>query len=96
LESEAKPDGNWDDGSMEEDELGFAQGSATQIGGVADMEDEVHLEFEEDEEEATPIVPPSEPKTWKLLARYMANFKPNTKTMFKRFSEDVWCLRNGI
>jgi hypothetical protein len=96
MESEAQPDGNWDDGFMEEDELGFAQGSATQIGGVADMEDEVHLEFEEDEEEATPIMPPSEPKTWKLLARYMANFKPNTKTMFKRFSEDVWCLRNGI
>jgi hypothetical protein len=60
------------------------------------MEDKIHLEFEEDDEDVTPTLPPSEPKTWKLLARYMANFKPNKKTMFKRFSEDVWCLRTGI
>jgi hypothetical protein len=60
------------------------------------MEDEIHLEFEEDDEGEAPILPPSEPKTWKLLARYMANFKPNTKTMFKHFSEDDWCLRTGI
>jgi hypothetical protein len=75
LEVGTMDDGNWDDSIMEEEELGFTQGPAMQIGGVADMEDEVHLEFDEDEDEVQP--PLREPKTWKLMARYMANLNPN-------------------
>jgi hypothetical protein len=57
------------------------------------MEDNVYLEFEEDEE--VPEIPRG-PKTWKLIARYMANFKPNTHSMFTQFSEEVRRLRTGI
>jgi hypothetical protein len=39
---------------------------------------------------------PKDPITWKLLARYMANFKPNTRAMFNRFPDEVWHLRSGI
>ncbi|KAM0847525.1 hypothetical protein ACQ4PT_054946 [Festuca glaucescens] len=42
-------DGNWDDG-QETEEMGFQQGSASQIGGIVDMEDDVYLEFDEEEE----------------------------------------------
>uniref|UniRef100_A0ACD5ZK78 Uncharacterized protein n=1 Tax=Avena sativa TaxID=4498 RepID=A0ACD5ZK78_AVESA len=86
-------DGNWDDGHDLEEEMGFRQGSASKVGGVVDMEDDVYLEFDDDEEEVTEA---PEPGTWKLLARYMANFKPNTKSMFDRFTDEVWKLRTGI
>ncbi|KAM0926869.1 hypothetical protein ACQ4PT_003045 [Festuca glaucescens] len=85
-------DGNWDDADVME-EMGLPQGTAAQIGGVVDMEDDVYLEFEE-EEEVAPA--PREPTSWKLLARYMANFKPHTKAMFTRLIEEVWHLRRGI
>jgi hypothetical protein len=86
-------DGNWDDDMEEEDMPGFQNGPEAQIGGVVDMEDDVYLEFEEEAEEP---VKPNEKKTWKLLARYAANFKPNAHAMFKKFSEEVWQLRTGI
>jgi hypothetical protein len=47
------------------------------------MEDDVFLEFDEEEDSAAP---PKDPNTWVLIARYMANFKPNTYTMFKQFT----------
>jgi hypothetical protein len=57
------------------------------------MEDDVYMEFEEEEE----IKPePVEKTSWTLLARYMASFKPNTKAMFRYFVHDVWRLRSGI
>ncbi|KAM0921516.1 hypothetical protein ACQ4PT_006804 [Festuca glaucescens] len=59
-------DGNWDDGNVQV-EMGFRQGAKAQIGRIVDMEDDVYLEFDEEEvvkEE------PSETKTWSLLARY--------------------------
>jgi hypothetical protein len=87
-------DGNWDDGSQMEG-LGFNQEDASKIGGTVNMEDDVFLEFDEEEEE-TIKEKPDAPKTWKLLARYMANFKPNTKTMFDWFTDEVWHIRNGI
>ncbi|KAM0888315.1 hypothetical protein ACQ4PT_028441 [Festuca glaucescens] len=43
-------DGNWDDGNVQE-QMGFKQGAETQIGGIVDMEDDVYLEFEEEEED---------------------------------------------
>jgi hypothetical protein len=71
---------------MEEENLGFAHGSVAQLGGVAEMGDDVHVEFEEE----NVVVPtPSIPSTWKLLARYWANFKPNAKTMFTHFAQEV-------
>jgi hypothetical protein len=42
------------------------------------------------------VTTPSEPKSWKLLARYMANFRPNANMMFTQFSKDVWRLCTGI
>jgi hypothetical protein len=47
---------------------------------------------EEDEVQETP----REQTTWKLLGRYMGNFKPNTKSMFTQFANEVWQLRTGI
>ncbi|KAM0920745.1 hypothetical protein ACQ4PT_007312 [Festuca glaucescens] len=85
-------DGNWDDGT-EEEETGFRRGTESRIGGIVDMQDDVYLEFDEEEEIKQE---PTEPTTWKLLARYMANFKPNTKAMFDRFTNEVWHLRSGI
>ncbi|KAM0911782.1 hypothetical protein ACQ4PT_013257 [Festuca glaucescens] len=85
-------DGNWDDGNTME-EMGFRQGTKAQIGVIVDMEDDVYLEFEEEEEVKAEL---AEQKTWKLLARYMANFKPNTKAMFTRFTDEVLHLRIGI
>jgi hypothetical protein len=70
-----------DDGDFTEG-LGLRQGKESQIGGIVDMEDEVYLEFDE-EEEVKEV--PTEHTSWRLMARYMANFKPNTKAMFKRF-----------
>jgi hypothetical protein len=58
------------------------------------MEDNVFLEFDEDEEPDQPL--PQQPNTWRLIARYCANFKPNTTSMFNHFVEDVWRLRTGI
>lgn len=84
---------NWDDGQDSQDGLGFRDGPEARIGGVVDMEDEVYLEFEKEEEVEQK---PSEPKTWELLARYRANFKPNAYTMFTRFADEVWHLRTGI
>jgi hypothetical protein len=34
--------------------------------------------------------------TWKLLARYMANFKPKIKAMFTLFIDEVLHLHIGI
>jgi hypothetical protein len=85
-------EGNWDDGDVGR-EPGFRQGVETQIGGVVDMEDDVYLEFEEEEEVKKE---PDEAKTWQLMARYMATFKPNTVAMFTRLTEEVWHLRTGI
>jgi hypothetical protein len=85
-------DGNWDD-DQEEEDLGFKQDTTTRTGGVVDMADDVYMEFDEDEE-PEPI--PREPNTWKISARYRANFKPNTHSMFTHFTEDVWHLRIGI
>jgi hypothetical protein len=85
-------DGNWNDGNVEE-EMGFRRGAEAQIGGVVDMEDDVYMDFEEEEE----IKPePVEKTSRTLLARYMASFKPNTKAMFKYFIEEAWRLRKGI
>jgi hypothetical protein len=86
-------DGNWDDSMEEEDMPGFQSGPEAHIGGVVDMEDDVYLEFDEEEEAQ---VTPKEPNMWKLLARYAANFKPNTHSMFRKFSEEVWQLRTSI
>ncbi|KAK1615802.1 hypothetical protein QYE76_021319 [Lolium multiflorum] len=94
LEADApmKEDGNWDEGE-ELAGMGFNQGDASKIGGIVDMEDDVYLEFDEDE----PVKEePKEQSTWQILARYMANFKPNTRAMFNRFIDEVWHLRNGI
>ncbi|KAM0872537.1 hypothetical protein ACQ4PT_038656 [Festuca glaucescens] len=85
-------EGNWDDGSVVE-ETGFRQGVEAQIGGIVDMEDDVYLEFEEEEEVKKD---PEEATSWQLIARYMATFKPNSKAMFTRFAEEVWFLRTGI
>jgi hypothetical protein len=57
------------------------------------MGDDVYLEFD-DEEEA--VKTSSEPKSWKLLARYVANFEPYAKSMFTQFTEEDWRLRTGI
>ncbi|KAM0834114.1 hypothetical protein ACQ4PT_063820 [Festuca glaucescens] len=77
-------DGNWDDGNVAE-EMEFRRGAEAQIGGIVDMEDDVYMEFEEDEEvKAEPV----EKTAWNLLARYMASFKPNTKAMFTRFTDE--------
>ncbi|KAM0892234.1 hypothetical protein ACQ4PT_025875 [Festuca glaucescens] len=57
------------------------------------MEDDVFLEF--DEEDGVKVEP-SEPTSWTIIARYMANFTPNTKAMFDRFTDEVWFLRSGI
>ncbi|KAM0890605.1 hypothetical protein ACQ4PT_026934 [Festuca glaucescens] len=84
-------DGNWDEGNVLE-EPGLRQGMEAQIGGVVDMEDDVYLEFDEEEVK----VEPGEPTSWTMLARNMANFKPNTKAMFDRFTDEVWHLRSGI
>jgi hypothetical protein len=90
-------DGNWDDSTEDMDNLGFQQGKEAQIDGVVDMEDDVYLESdEEDDEEEEEVTDPSAPRTWKLLARYMANFKPNAHTMFTQFTEEGWHLRTGI
>jgi hypothetical protein len=83
--------GNWHDG--QEEELGFGQDAEVPIGGTVDMEDDVYLEF--DEEEETVMAPP-EPTSWKLLARYYASFRPNITSMFTHFADDVWQLRTGI
>ncbi|KAK1699605.1 hypothetical protein QYE76_016302 [Lolium multiflorum] len=93
LEMLPDDDGNWDDGQRMEEEPGFRQGSEVRIGGTVDMEDDVYLEFDEEEDlkEA-----PEDPSTWKLLARYMANFKPNTRAMFNYFADEAWRLRTGI
>ncbi|KAK1629703.1 hypothetical protein QYE76_004018 [Lolium multiflorum] len=88
-------DGNWDDGQGMKEDLGFRQGAEAEIGGIVDMEDYVYLEFDDEEEEEVKKAP-ADPHTWKLLARYMANFKPNTRAMFTRFVDEVWRLRNGI
>ncbi|KAM0913790.1 hypothetical protein ACQ4PT_011932 [Festuca glaucescens] len=78
-------DGNWDDGMEAGEEPGLRQGSEKQIGGIVDMEDDIYLEFDEDEEE---VAAPIAPTTWKLLARYMANFKPSAKSMFDYFADE--------
>jgi hypothetical protein len=54
------------------------------------MEDDVFLELDEHDEPTAP--PPQKPNTWRLVARYYANFKPNTLSMFNHFVEDVWRL----
>jgi hypothetical protein len=41
-------DGNWDEGDGMA-EMGFNQGEASKIGGIVDMEDDVYLEFDEEE-----------------------------------------------
>jgi hypothetical protein len=87
-------DSNWDDGSDGEESLGFQQGHESKVGGEVDMEDNVFLEFDEDEEPVQ--LPPQQPNTWRLIARYCANFKPNTTSMFTHFVEDVWRLWTGI
>jgi hypothetical protein len=82
-----KEDGNWDEG------MRWQGWASTKDGGIVDMEDDVYLEFDEEElvkEE------PREQSTWQILARYMANFKPNTRAMFNHFIHEVWHLRNGI
>ncbi|KAK1614381.1 hypothetical protein QYE76_019898 [Lolium multiflorum] len=84
--------GNWEDENPM-DGMGFRKGTEAQIGGIVDMEDDVYLKFYEKEEIN---VEPAEPTKWKLLARYMASFKPNTNPMFKRFTYEVWHLRRGI
>jgi hypothetical protein len=85
MEFEARDtdDGNWDDGKELDDEDGFRSGAELKVDGTVDMEDDVFLEFDEEEDSAAP---PKDPNTWVLIARYMANFKPNTYTMFKQFT----------
>jgi hypothetical protein len=85
-------DGNWDAGDGM-DEPGFRRGAELRADGTVNMDDEAYLEFEE-EEEVKPV--PGEQKTWDLLARYMASFKPNTTAMFNRFIDEVWHPRAGI
>ncbi|KAM0876507.1 hypothetical protein ACQ4PT_036129 [Festuca glaucescens] len=92
LDRAAATDGNWDDGEAME-EPGFMQGVEAQIGGIVDMEDDVYLEFNEEEEVKKD---PDEAVSWQLMARYMATFKPNTKAMFTKLSEEAWHLRTGI
>jgi hypothetical protein len=78
-------DRNWDDSLTESDNLGFQEGPESQIGGVVDMEDDVYLEFDAEEEEV--VAPPPEPNTWRLLARYRANFCPNANSMFTLYTD---------
>jgi hypothetical protein len=94
MASGPEEDSNWDDGYPEDDNLGFQEDPASRIDGLAEMEDDVHLEFDEEEDKPEPM--PCEPNTWKLLARYRANFEPSTYTMFKHFTEEVWRLQTGI
>jgi hypothetical protein len=58
------------------------------------MEDDSFVEIDEEEEEV--VAEPNKPKSWRLLARYMANFKPNTTSMFTQFAREVWRLRTGF
>jgi hypothetical protein len=51
------------------------------------MEDEAFVEFDAEEIEKEL---PKEQTSWSMLARYCANFKPNTKAMFDHFINDVW------
>lgn len=92
-EQRFEEDGNWNEGAEAEEEPGLRQGSEKKLGGIVDMEDDVYLEFDEDE--AT-VEAPSTQTTWKLLARYMANFKPSAKSMFDYFADEVWHLRTGV
>lgn len=85
-------DGNWEDGDGS-GEAGFRQGTETRIDGNVEVDDDVYLEFEEDEDVKKA---PSEQKSWDLLARYMASFKPNTRAMFAYFIDEVWHPRAGI
>jgi hypothetical protein len=57
------------------------------------MDDEVYLEFEEEDEVKQDL---SAPTSWRLLARYMASFKPNTRAMFSRLIDEAWHPRTGI
>ncbi|KAM0905347.1 hypothetical protein ACQ4PT_017443 [Festuca glaucescens] len=86
-------DGNWDEGDKMAG-MGFNQGDASKIGAIVDMEDDVYLEFDEEE----PVKEePREQSTWQILARYMANFKPNTRAMFNRFidEDENWGMKYG-
>jgi hypothetical protein len=85
-------DGNWEDGDGS-GEAGFRQGTETRIDGNVEVDDDVYLEFEEDDDVKKA---PSEQKSWDLLARYMASFKPNTRAMFAYFIDEVWHPRAGI
>ncbi|KAM0869076.1 hypothetical protein ACQ4PT_040910 [Festuca glaucescens] len=79
-------DVNWDDGNVQE-EMGFRQGAEAQIGGIVDMEDDVYLEFDEEEvvkEE------PSETKTWSLLASLGSYIRCTLGEQ-----DDVWGKRYG-
>lgn len=87
-------DGNWNDGGDAEEEPGLRQGTEKQIGGTVNMEDDVYLEFDEEEEEVQAAL--SAPSSWKMLARYMTNFKPSAKSMFDYFADEVWHLRTGV
>ncbi|KAM0888242.1 hypothetical protein ACQ4PT_028466 [Festuca glaucescens] len=85
-------DGNWDDRRTAEEETGLHAGPETHIGGDIDMEDDVYLEL--DEEEVPEVAAPR--TVWKLLGRYMAQFKPSARDMFVYFDKEVWHLRIGI
>ncbi|KAM0855584.1 hypothetical protein ACQ4PT_049695 [Festuca glaucescens] len=85
-------DGNWDDRRTAEEETGLRAGPETHIGGDVDMEDDVYLEL--DEEEVPEVAAPR--TVWKLLGRYMAQFKPSARDMFVYFDKEVWHLHTGI
>ncbi|KAK1573109.1 hypothetical protein QYE76_008320 [Lolium multiflorum] len=85
-------DGNWDDGDGMDEEPGLRQGHDTNLGGEVDMDDDVFLEF--DEEDEVPVSAESR-TAWRMLARYRAHTRPNARDMFTYFS-DVWHLRNQI
>ncbi|KAM0905275.1 hypothetical protein ACQ4PT_017462 [Festuca glaucescens] len=90
-ESEAS-DGNWDDRQTAEEETGLRAGPETHIGGDVDMNDNAYLELDEEEEPAV-----AAPRTvWKLLGRYMSQFKPSARDMFVYFDKEVWHLSTGI
>ncbi|CAM0881945.1 unnamed protein product [Alopecurus aequalis] len=91
IEEVHEEDGNWDDNHDMEEEEALPQDRGTNLGGVAEMEDDVYLEEEDDD-----VVQEEAPRSsWQLIARYYAQRKLNAKDMFENF-EDVWHLRKGV
>jgi hypothetical protein len=51
-------DGNWDDGDAAK-EMGFKEGPEMKLGGTVDMDDDIYMEFEEEEDEVKKDLEPA-------------------------------------